>query len=55
MKVFFTSIMLLLLLFTSVFAQSAQTEILLLGCDHFQQIYKKDNPKLDCTPKVGRV
>lgn len=47
MKAFSTSFILLLLFGSSVFAQSAQTEIMLLGCDHFQQIYKKDNPNTD--------
>jgi hypothetical protein len=47
MKAFFTSVTLLLLNSISVFAQSAQTEIMLLGCDHFQQLYKKDNRNTD--------
>ena len=47
MKAFFTSVIILFLFSTFVFSQSAQTEIMLLGCDHFQQIYKKDNSNTD--------
>jgi Skp family chaperone for outer membrane proteins len=47
MKALFTFFILLLLFSSSVSAQSAQTEIMLLGCDHFQQIYKKDIPNTD--------
>lgn len=31
----------------STMAQDNQTQILLLGCDHLQQVYRKDNPNTD--------
>lgn len=31
----------------AVMAQHQPTQIMLLGCDHFQQIYQKDNPNTD--------
>lgn len=36
----------------SVLGQGNQTQIMLVGCDHLQQVYKKDNPNTDAfTPK----
>lgn len=41
------TISIILLIPASVFSQSGKTEILILGSDHLNQIYKKDNPQTD--------